>query len=524
MLDDSFLTLPFSTSESFRNTASICHDVIPWQKETSSTGFEIPSISDPITQWSGEIQMPELFLSETKGSEPKLTNAKLGLFRQTTELNLSELAAFLVETHDFMAIGEELAIYRKPCWRILSRHEILREISMRLVDFGGSYLSSYQLQEIRKRILNSAKVHHLAALPASDYRILCCRDALYRWSDDTIIPPKRKYHRFNHLEVSANDIFPSETPFFDRLVETAAQGDIGLVQRLLECLGVIFTGYPCKQFFVFEGPSDSGKSQLAHFIQEILGATSCFAVNDIEQFSTRFLTGMLPGKLLCICSDVSDKPLTPKAVGLIKQLTGGDLIFGERKYRDADVFQNTSKLLFLTNFPLQISGSKVDTAFQRRLLKIPFRYSVPEHQQIPDLYKRLVNEAGGIIWKALQALVEFDARGGIFTQLDNPDDVHPLEVVPTSRDYITIFINTCCLLDPNVTISVEKLYRAFLQFLQKQTESVDPPPASAFSRILFSLGFPIGPVRTAKERKYAGIQLLPNWENILFIGGDCCGL
>ena len=511
MLWDNFLDIPFSTSDGFHDVTSSCQGVTPWQLDDPFTGFEIASASSPVIPWQGEIQMPELFHSKERKPTPRLTNPRSGIFRQTTELNLSELAASLIDTDDFMVIGEEVAVYREPCWHILSHQESLRGISIRLDTCGGNYLSSHQIQEIRSRILNSAKVQHYTSIPAADYRSLCCKDGVYRWCENIITPPKREYLRFSHLEVYASDILPGQTPFFDHMVETVAQGDSGFEQRLLECLGVILTGYPCKRFFVFEGPPDSGKSQLARFLREILGTTSCFAVNDIEQFSTRFLTGMLPGKLLCVCSDVSDKPLTPKAVGLIKQPTGDDLIFGERKYRDANVFENTAKLLFLTNFPLKIWGARLDPAFLKRMIKIPFRYSVPEEEQIPDLYQHFMHEAGGIIWKSLEALGALITRGGTFTSLSDRNDMTDVKAVPTQQDLVRQFIQERCKLCKDASTPVDMLCKAFAQFLLDVYGISKPMPTSSFSKILNKLSLPIQNYHTANQRGYDGIELCPDY-------------
>ena len=295
------------------------------------------------------------------------------------------------------------------------------------------------------------------------------------------------------------------------MVETAAQGDSGFEQRLLECLGVILTGYPCKRFFVFEGPPDSGKSQLARFLREILGTTSCFAVNDIEQFHTRFLTGMLPGKLLCVCSDVSDKPLTPKAVGLIKQLTGDDLIFGERKYQDANVFANTAKLLFLTNFPLQILGARPDPAFLKRMVKIPFHHSVPEEEQIPDLYRHFMCEAGGIIWKSLQSLEALIERGGTFTALSGENDMTNVKAVPTQQDLVREFVQERCKLREDARTPAEMLCKAYTQFLLDIYGISESISTSSFSKILNKLSLPIQKHHATKLRGYKGIELCPDY-------------
>lgn len=91
------------------------------------------------------------------------------------------------------------------------------------------------------------------------------------------------------------------------------------------------------------GESGTGKSQLSNFLRNLLENDACFALNDISQLGERWTTGSLLGKLLCICGDVPNAPLTSKAIGTIKQLTGDDLIRGEFKYQNAFTFENTAK-------------------------------------------------------------------------------------------------------------------------------------------------------------------------------------
>lgn len=191
------------------------------------------------------------------------------------------------------------------------------------------------------------------------------------------MPDDRNEFRFSHLEVTAQEIDPQCTPHFDQFLDFVTQGDPYLEQLILEVIGVIITGYPTKNLFLFQGVRDSGKSLLSNLLRHILGASSCFAVNGINQLSDRWLTGMLPGKLLCICGDVPDKPLSPSAIGILKQLTGSDAIYAERKCENPFMFYNSAKLLFLSNFPLQIRGQQ-DSALIQRCIRIPFQNSVPE--------------------------------------------------------------------------------------------------------------------------------------------------
>ena len=214
---------------------------------------------------------------------------------------------------------------------------------------------------------------------------------------------------------------------------------------------------------------------------------------------------MLPGKLLCLCSDVPDKPLTANVVGLIKQLTGDDPIHGEIKYKNPFVFQNTAKLLFLSNFPLRIAGGRQDAAILQRLVRVPFRHSVPQGQQIPKLYEHLLDEAGGIIWQALQALADMEERGEGFTEIE-ANQGEFVSLIETEEDRVRAFVRDACYLEPGARTPVQELYTAFLDF--ESSRRCDAAISAAlFGKILSRLGLPVKPYRTAETRGYEGICL-----------------
>lgn len=500
------------------------HESPAWHSSNCQTGLTVEHNlgSTPILSWDCRSVPLPAFDSEHSPESLNLTDPKTGLLRQRLNLNLAEIADYLVKTYRFAEIANQLAYYRYPDWELLPPPIAEKKIYHLLYRKDPNickYLNSYARKEITSHLLNSPRIYHLPEIPAPDCRRVYCRDGVYVWPDGSYIPPREKDFRFSHLEVSAQAIAPTSTPTFNQFLNFIAGESEDLRTLILEVIGVIISGYPCKKFFVFKGVTNSGKSQLARFLQGILGASSCFALNDISQLGDRWTTGQLPGKLLCLCSDVPNKPLNASSIGTIKQLTGDDPIRGEIKYRSPFVFQNMAKLLFLTNFSLQISGSQADKALTQRMIQVPFSRSVPEKEQIPHLYEFLLEEAGGIIWKSIQALAKLDARGGVFTQLDSPDNGQ-LEVVPSNCDYVALFVKTCCLLEQNASISVGELYQAFEQFTQNQFGVTNLPPPNTFSKILFSLGFPVASSRVAAERRYSGIQLLPDWKNISFTGGD----
>ena len=79
MPKDNFFDVPFSVSECFHNTPSVCQGITPWQTENSLAGFENSSVSSPVIPWQGENQMPDFFYSEGKKTSHRPPTAEQGI-------------------------------------------------------------------------------------------------------------------------------------------------------------------------------------------------------------------------------------------------------------------------------------------------------------------------------------------------------------------------------------------------------------------------------------------------------------
>ena len=455
--------------------------------------------------------LPSIFAPERNPAKAlHLTDPKNGIMQDTVGLNLSEIADVILDSADFAEIEGRFAYYEAPIWRFLRREDVGKVIARILYKIAPDIsrrLLKHHASELYDKLTASPEIKRLRTIPTLDYHMLCCKDGMYRWPQSDVLRHNSRYYRFSYLNISAEDIAPQVTPYFDIFLDNVTQGDAPLRQLVLEVIGVILSGYPCKKFFVFQGASNSGKSQLASFLRDVLGRTACYAVNDVNQLSNTRVTGALPGKLLLLCSDVPDTELKAPSVAVIKELTGGDPIFGDPKYQQPFYFNSTAKLLFLSNFPLRLRKGTSDDAFLDRMLQVPFRFSVPKERQIDDLHKRLVGEAGGIIWDALEALQALEERGGVFTKVEiEPDDVFA-PASPTEQDRIRAFVRECCVMDQGASITVAELYSAFLGFDRQEYPDSMRVESNIFSRILNQSGLPIQSYRTASDRGYRGIRL-----------------
>lgn len=483
------------------------------EADTADTFQITPIHSERPVGFESDIPLPNIFERKHKPTgKVKLTVPQKGILQDKTGLNLSEIVESILEHADFRRLGGILAYYRAPTWEYLNKREAPRVINHILQQIDPDLLKGlrpYHIEELYRKLDVSPIVETIPVLPPPDHHILCCSDGMYDWSNDKVLPLESKYLRFSHLNISASEIFPQKTYYFDLFLENIAQGNTAIQQLILEVMGVIISGYPVKKFFVFQGVSNSGKSQLAKFLQDVLGETACAAVNNINQLGNERVTGQLPGKLLLVCSDVPDEGIKSNASAAVKQLTGDDPIYGDPKYERTICFINSAKLLFLSNFPLQLRGNIKDHAFYDRMIVVPFRFSVPSEQRIESLHRKLFEEVGGIAWKALEALRSFEKRGNSFTEVEVSQEFLPPPTIPAAKERILTFVQQCCVLDQNQSISTttRELYFSFLEFDRQEYPESESISDNIFSRTLNQCSLPIQSYRTAEERGYRGIGL-----------------
>jgi putative DNA primase/helicase len=180
-----------------------------------------------------------------------------------------------------------------------------------------------------------------------------------------------------------------------------------------------FIGYCLFKQYVFEivvmlvGEGANGKSILLSVIKQFLGSENVSSVTPQQLEKSRFASAQLFGKLADICGDIPAQPL--QYTGLLKMLTGGDLVHAEHKNRDPFDFVNYAKLIFSAN---QVPESwDASHAFYRRFRIIDFpnqftpesKNFVPRDQLLESL--TLESEKSGLLNLALGGLKRLRSQG-----------------------------------------------------------------------------------------------------------------
>src|SRR5262249_32059747 len=157
-------------------------------------------------------------------------------------------------------------------------------------------------------------------------------------------------------------------------LERVTGGDAELASFLQRAVGYSLTGHTSEEvLFFLHGSTATGKSSKLDAIRAVLGEYA--AVADFETFlkrrgdaGIRNDIARLAGARFVVSIEVDDGKAL--AEGLIKLLTGGDVVTARFLYREAFEFQPRFKLWLAANERPRVRAD--DAAMWRRIIQVPF--------------------------------------------------------------------------------------------------------------------------------------------------------
>ena len=203
------------------------------------------------------------------------------------------------------------------------------------------------------------------------------------------------------------------TDDFFNAVTGGNQEDINFLYQIL---GVSISGYRSfKNIFYFTGAKDSGKSVYMHMAEKLL--TNTDGTKDYSNIGLRTLTDetskeftRIIGKRANICAETPHLKISNDT--LLKQLSGGDSVVAQVKFKEPVEFVNKAMLMFSGN---TVPNFFVDDKFSisERLLIYRFKNAIPKNKQIKNLANKMNVEY--IIQKAVEQLKVFIENNQEFT-------------------------------------------------------------------------------------------------------------
>ncbi len=316
------------------------------------------------------------------------------------------------------------------------------------------------------------------------------------------------------LEYNPENVF---CPVFLQYLNSVTSGNQDLQVRILEIIGYLLSdNNNAKKFFVFVGGGNSGKSILINLIESLFTEDSVYSAS-INDFGKNFTTGYINGKHLCLFGDMPNTSVSTDAVGVIKALTGGDTIYGDKKYKNPQKLRKNTKLLFSTNHAIRTTSD--DYQFVSRCCVVPFMNSIPPQKQNCYLFNKLQWEKPAIVNLAIRAYLGLVQRCGDsavrFSGEKKAQELYNKYIsslsgdIINNNDVIAAFIRDCCILSDSAKTHTERLFRAYVRYCEKNNTS--PETYKSFVKYL---GNNLMQLRTERwreggesKRGYIGIAL-----------------
>jgi putative DNA primase/helicase len=260
----------------------------------------------------------------------------------------------------------------------------------------------------------------------------------------------------------------AKCPLWIEFLNDIFDGDKDLISYIQKAVGYSLSGLTDEQcaFFCY-GTGNNGKSTFLDVIRCILGDyasniqpetlmvrnTNSSANSDIARLKgARFVTSVEPNEGLRLNE------------GLLKQLTGDDMVTARKLYAEEFEFKPEFKLWMATNHKPVIRGT--DTGIWRRIHLIPFTVNIPAEKVDRKLKDKLMQELDGIFLWCLEGFKKYNSEG-----LSKPSAVvKAVEQYRGEMDTISKFLDECTVSAPCRCVKAKDLYNVYSRWCEENGE------------------------------------------------------
>lgn len=278
-----------------------------------------------------------------------------------------------------------------------------------------------------------------------------------------------------------------------------------LLKYLQRAAGYCLTGLVSEQVVIFlHGDGGRGKSLFSEVLRAILGEYAMVADRTLimqkrHEKDIPSDIAALRGMRLALTNETEQGQRLDEAK--LKELTGGDTLKGEFKYKSEFNFEPTHKLVIRGNYKPSISGQ--DEGIWRRLHLVPFDIPVPPDKKDAGLLEYIKqHELSGVLKWAVEGCLEWQRMKG----LQPPEQVtKAVQEYRVESDSLGQFIEEFCIKDPNKwqqSSHFFKRYQAFCHMNAKKWVGTNDLP-----REMLKKGFDHG--KKACGKVFLGLELIP---------------
>lgn len=416
------------------------------------------------------------------GDNPYLIYNSKGI---PSQVNHRAIVDYFVNKGDIFVIGGECYQYRDGVYREASsfvRNAIKEMINVDTLITHSRIMDCYRL------LIDDTRIQKTAADLNADKNLINFKNGVWDMEKKTLIPHDSKYLQTIQIphNVEEAKIPWEETKIYKFLSEECQlpEEDIDMISTYMAyCLTM---DYGLKTFMILQGQSNTGKSVLIRFFENLVGRQNTSALS-MHELNMRFYPSQLYNKLLNSCADNSSLPLS--SIDNLKKITGGDQIMHEKKGKEPFFFVSFAKLLFSFNqMPLQLEEKS--NAFYLRMRILHMNRALELTNEYVD---ELCSEES--IEQTIPHLLDrLPVKEIPRTKTSN----RLVESLRQDSDSIHAFLAKYCDFGPNKFVSKKALYDRYVKFcIDNGRES---HKKHSFARHMRGQGFKEG--RHPKTREY----------------------
>lgn len=399
-----------------------------------------------------------------------------------TQINSRAICDYFVNKGDTFVVGSECFSYKDGVYSESSSQ--VRNDIKNLVGYDNLIQHS-KIMECYRLIADDTRIQKRSSDLNPYKHLINFKNGVWDIRQKKLLPHDSKYLQTIQIPHEVKEYVPfTETKLYNFFQKTKLRKeDIKMILKYIAyCMS---TDFGLKTFMILVGQSNTGKSVLIRFVENLIGKQNTSALS-MHELNMRFYPAQLYNKLLNSCAD--NKTLPISSIDQLKKITGGDLIMHEKKGKEPFFFTSFAKLLFSFNqLPLQLE-EKSNAFYKRmRILKMNNELFL-NNEYVDDLCS---DEGVEEIIPYLLSLLPLKEIPN--TRMSEAC----VEMLRQDSDSIHAFISKRCDEDDSLTVGKDELFQAYTEYcIETGRES---HKKHGFMRALRSLGYT--EIRVGKNRE-----------------------
>ena len=328
-------------------------------------------------------------------------------------------------------------------------------------------------------------------------------DALLRGDPITVRKPNPNW--FSPVSLPYAFDPDAQCPLWLDFLKEIFEGDQERISILQEWFGYSLVTTTAEQkFLLLIGEGRNGKGVVCEALTAVLGEENVSNV-PLEVFGDKFQLAGTIGKLANIATEVGELARTAEAT--LKQFTGGDRMYFDRKNRPGVNIRPTARLVLSANNRPKFADTS--NGVWRRMILIPFNLQIPPERMDRDLVKKLKSELSGILNWAVRGEQRLREQRG-FTESRVVTEA--LSEYRQESNPASVFLADHVEADPCGTVPCSELYKGYQEWCV-QTGNKPLNDTGFGKEITRQFGKAVTRKRESRGQRvyfYDGIRLIPS--------------